>query len=455
MRISNIKIDNFRNIHKADVSFGDLNVLTGRNASGKSNLLVAISNSLKTTSDFPPSFLDNVVTYSQGKSKATIEVGIDNIKTSYLVTENDEVLFFRPQAFRSILMFGKRAAGLLTHRLYSTGQYVREPSKNLNGENRFKDLESSTNMKNLSDDLVYEKNFATENIHESGDKQYIERAEVESSENAEHFFGVFQDYNDQVCSWVDPALASSAKIYQFVTRRLENKEVFDRVLSRLKTSDDRNRYGQAPLKNAHFISFLADIQRNDRQRDEFRNDLKLYTQNLLSDLFISEEGPTKGQIIVDSENAPRDIYSISSGTAVMIYFIVMKNWVQLPLGERAFQKPAVMLFDEVDAIIHPSMINLFVEVLRSLSKSVQLFISTHSPHFVNEFERSELYWLRNTTSLLDKSKNNVASSSIYSYDQILEHLGETQAQYFLNKSTTAELFVDGALDSLFPLITHN
>jgi hypothetical protein len=38
----------------------------------------------------------------------------------------------------------------------------------------------------------------------------------------------------------------------------------------------------------------------------------------------------------------------------MLYFILLKNWLELDI--KSYQNPEIMIFDELDSAIHPSLI---------------------------------------------------------------------------------------------------
>lgn len=455
MHIKNLHIENFRNIQKADVNFGKINVFTGKNSSGKSNFLLALSNCLRTETNFSDIFFDNVVTFGPGKSKALFKTTIEGINTRFIFSEKDGFVYFKPNSFVFENTFGKKSFSPTQHSLYYTGDYGKE--KVAEGAelttNKIDLIEKSKNLKHYNNDLVYEKSFVREKIESADGQEYIEKPEISNIENTEKFRSIFTDYSDKVYSWVDPKMFSSTSIYRFVVERIDNSEIYEQVLNRLKDTGTtkNNSYADIPFQQAKFIQLLADVQKSVKQKEQFSKDLKLYTENLVTDLSINLDGSVgnKGEIIVTSANAPRDIFYLSAGTAVMVYFILLKNWVQLGFDDRTYQKPDVMIFDEIDSIIHPALMNKFTEVLKSISKFVQLFISTHSPHFIDRFDKSELFWLKDTVSISERTKSS-SIPSIYSYEEIIKRLPEDNT-YFQDRKNS-ELFIDGLLDSIFPII---
>jgi len=458
MKISNVNIENFRNVVRADVDFGNINIFTGKNSSGKSNFLLAISNSLKTGADFSDTFYENIVTFGPGKSKAVFRTTIDEINSKYLYNNNNkDLVFIEPKKMLFENTFNKKSLSPVHHSLFVTGEYLKTAPKPADPKEalgkKWSELENSPDKESLDNQLVYERSFIREKIEDTGDKQVIEKMEGNNHEESEKFFNIFSNFEKTLYSWVDPKMFSSTSIYKYVVERIDNSEVYDQLINFLKADkpEKKDHFPRVQFAKAKFIQLLADVQKDEKQRDLFKKDLKFYTEGLLSDLYINLDGSVgnKGEIIVECTNAPKDIFYLSAGTAVMVYFILLKNWVELPLYSKNFIQPSAMIFDEVDSIIHPSLMAKFTEVLKSLSKYIQLFISTHSPHFIDCFNKDELFWLKDNITVSQKTKNN-SISSVYSYRKIIEKLPADNT-YFLNR-TNSDLFINGLMDSLFPLI---
>lgn len=73
--------------------------------------------------------------------------------------------------------------------------------------------------------------------------------------------------------------------------------------------------------------------------------------------------------------------------------------------------PKVMLLDEPDSHLHPNNQRKLSEVIKKLSyeRDVQIFISTHSRHLLNEQDdKSKLFWLSNGAIVEDCHQNNIS-----------------------------------------------
>jgi predicted ATP-dependent endonuclease of OLD family len=455
MKITNIKIENFRNILRADINFENINIFTGKNSSGKSNFLLAVSNSIKTGMDFSDVFYDNIVTFGPGKSKAVFKTTISDLNTKYIYNSSEkELIYISPKIFTFENTFSKKGLTPVHHRLLFSGDYSlnTDIQNSQDIKNQIVSLEKSSEKKTLENTLVYERNFINETIENSEGKHVVEKIELSDYPNSDKFINIFNGFKSSIFSWVDSKTFSSTSIYKYVTERIDNNEIYDQIINFLKDEKSKEKaYSQrTPFIKAKLIHLLADIQKNEKQKILFKKDLKFYTDGLLNDLYINLDGSTgnKGEINVGSSNSPKDIFCISAGTAVMIYFILLKNWAELSFNERSFVKPDVMIFDEIDCIIHPSLMAQFTEILKSLSVNIQLFISSHSPHFIDCFEKNQLFWLKDTTTISEKAK--ALASNVYSYQDIINKLPDGN-DYF-SKRSNSELFIDGLIDSIFPII---
>lgn len=442
MIISNIKIKDFRNIVRANVNFGRINILTGKNSSGKSNFLLALGHALSKERDYTEIFSNNVVTYHPGKKAATMDTTVSEVRGEVCYIHGpDEDSFFcvDPKQMRFEKIIDTNATSKI-HRLFFTGRsYGNEDEKHIKW-NDFAHGRRDELYQEINDQLVYEENFNREIVDDATKLVQISKS---SLPNQEEFVNYFSDLSRTVISYVDEKDA----LHRFVTEKGES-EVSDQVAERLKPRKVGTGVS-ALFKRAKFIFLLADVQRNEEQHRRFNDDLKTYTSGIITNITISTKGTNKGEIKVDSPNGPKDIWTISQGTSILIFFILALNWVKLPYKDKSYRSPNVMIFDEIDSLIHPTLMPQFKEVLVSLSQHVQLFLSTHSPYFIDGFEKTELYLLKDSSSLPGSTKLLANRCNIYDYARIIAALPPEDAKLFAEKRNS-ELFVDGLIDSIFP-----
>ncbi len=249
----------------------------------------------------------------------------------------------------------------------------------------------------------------------------------------------------------EPEISSKA-IYEFVTKIPKTQLAFEQILKRLKRKKDEYIW-QENFSNATFPLILADIQRSSRVK-EFKKDLSLYTDSLIHNVYINTHGSGDekqiwniGTPYIVTPNAPKELASISMGSAILVFFIALKNWLNLEYSERSYTLPGVMLLDEIDSFIHPLLLENLSEVLVSIWKNTQLFITTHSPTFIDLFPKENIYYIKPVEKI---GKLAINRSDVFSYKQILDILPEEDREPFQGKKNS-ELFVDGVIDDLYPI----
>lgn len=442
MKISNFEIRNFRNVLKANVTFSDINIFTGKNSSGKTNFLSALRHSLNPDLDFSETYFENVVTLGKGLKHAYFKVTVDNpggIVTQKFATETSRRIIRingKKMVFENLV--SKKNLTPQTQKLYFTGEY-----KSVEGENLdyAKFVEDRANMEKLVDQLVYSAKTTNIEIENVPQDRLIDDAPFQDSSD---FLKVFKYTRDRIWSFTDDVqTVSSSAILKYVTQRIDNPEEYELIAKRLK--DHKPRFGD--VNKSKYSYLVADIQKDKKRYAQFKDDLSVYTEGIIDDVRICPSGALKGQIVIEGPNTPMNIQHLSAGTAVLIFFITLKNWLQLDYRERTYITPSIMFFDEVDSIIHASMIPTFTDLLKSISKYVQLFISTHSPYFLDAFDKKNIFYLKDFSAL--PSENASSIENIYSYDEIIKKL-PSKNKSLLTKPNSM-LFVDGLIDAIFPV----
>lgn len=447
MNITNIEIRDFRNISNVSASFGPINIITGYNSTGKTNFLLALYHSLSTVKNYSDIFNDNIVTYQKGKDKATISVMIGDIKGRNAYIEAKKATFIAPEKFIFKKVLEKRSSSAKLMELYFTGNFAQldddVDTDTGNLTTLFKQLEDKSSK--LKNELVFRESISASVQDENN--SLIDRGEKKLN-HQEKYIEIFSKYFDKIKAWIDDSNISSNLIYQFVVKR-PTAEEYEQIVEYLK-EPAINKVQKLSFNKAKFIYLLADIQKNARIREEFKKDISLYTHGIVNDINVNLEGKfgNKGDIMVNSPQGPKDLFTISTGTAVMLYFIVLKNWLNLGLMEMKYDKPEVMIFDELETNLHPNLLPDLYELLRSISVKTQLFIATHSPSFIDFFEKKEIFLMKDLPSLPGGNKK-MNRCNMYDYESIIKKLPSEKQELYLNKSNS-ELFINGILDLIFP-----
>ena len=456
MRISNLKIKDFRNIQRADISFGPINILTGKNSSGKTNLLLALANSLNTATDYSQIFSKNIVTFGQGKKRTEIEATIEKIghQVCYQGNEGNEFFCISPDKFTFSKTIDKGTASSKRHVLKFTGkQYENPPGSDISWNSFTRDINAYTTKYEFRQDAtVSEEEFSPAIREKEGTR--VEKIKTKKLPKEEQFQRMFSDFHRTVISWMKdinsseyPTDFSSSAIQHYVTSA-EKAEIYEEALKRVKTKNVFRFSAPDSFADSKFVFLLADIQRDEKVLRSLNRELEIYTKGIVSSVGIHVTGRNKGEIFVNSPQGPKEIHSISSGTSVMIFLLVMQNWLRLPTSIQSYESPQVMIFDELDAIIHPRLMDGFVEILKTLSKKIQLFIATHSSVFIDFFDKNQIYLLKDAASMANSDARS-NRCNIYDYQTIIDRLPAEKRKLF-SKKPNSVLFVDGQIDSIFP-----
>lgn len=445
MKISNIKISNFRNITAADINFSNINILTGKNSSGKTNFLLALSNAVSLSEDQSEIFSNNVVTVGQGRRESVFDVTLENLNRNVCYVDGDIVKTCISPTHYSLYKALDKNGRTKRIKLLFSGKLLK-PTKNISWEDYKKNTTTfESDWINYDKETVYEKAF---DVLDSDGVNKTVKTSGTAFPYEDEFLSQIRDYRDAIKSWIDADNKydfSSSLIHKHVTEIVTREEV-EEVLARIKNKNQAITR-KSLFKRAKFINLIADIQSDTDRSEQYKKEIALYTEGILREVSIGQTKVSSGEIVVESPNGARGISSISSGTAVLVYFITLKNWLNLPYEKKSFQSPSVMIFDEIDSTVHPTLLSNLIEVLRSVSRVTQLFITTHSPLFLDFFEKTEIFLLKD--SMLGLGKNDgINRCNIFDYKTIIEKLPPESADNIQTRRNS-DLFVSGLVDSLF------
>lgn len=443
MKISNIKVSKFRNIVSANINFGDINVLTGKNSSGKTNFLLGLANSLAVEGDQSEKYHDNVVTVGKGLNQSVFEVTLTELQSNVCHVKDENVsVCINPKEYALKKTLDKDAC-VKKVELHFSGSIFDPGSKSLSWDEYRENISDfKQDWKEYTNKLVYKKDF--EIIDEDGLHKTVKTSGANNDFEEEHLSQITGGRN-AIRSWIgfDSYEYSSSLIQKYVTK-LVPRDVTDEVSERL--TQKKGRYGKSQFTRAEFVHLLADILSDKESTETLNKEASLYTDGIVKSVSIGNQYG-KGEISVESPNGAKNIASVSSGTAVLLYFVVLKNWLNLPYMQQRFVAPSVFLFDEIDSAIHPTLLGNLIEVLKGVSKRSQVFVTSHSPLFLDFFNRQEIFLLKDSL-YSGKSERISNRCNIYSYQNIIERLPKDVLKG-IEKQSNSELFISGTIDSLF------
>lgn len=436
MKIKKLKVSNFRNLKNINIEFRGINILTWKNSTWKTNLTQLLTNCLNINPNIESYFWKNIVTYWPWINQTSIETTmIDNFVYSngtkdFLTINNFKITF--KHIIKKDISYSKEHS--LINYSWKEATY-KDVNEFIHGQEK-KIWDNKWKLK------VYEKSFDFV-------KWFNQWPIAEQSINFRdwRYFDIFEFNTVNAIINYDDLMSFSSCWFNIFNKVIEkNKEKWLEAIDYLNSSKFKSWFSN--FKIAKFISLLADIQKNKKQFKKFKDDLTFYTEWILKNVYINTDWKiwSKWDIFVDTPHWPKDIEFISAWTALVLYFVMLKNWLDLEI--KSYEKPDIMIFDELDAAIHPILIWKFSDLLKKISRSVQLFITTHSTNFIDNFNRKEVYLLKDIWSFNKKIK---VESNVMSYEKIMNSLSPN-AQDKLIKISNSDLYINWDIDTFFPII---
>jgi hypothetical protein len=436
MKITNLEVSNFRNLKNININFWNINILTWKNSTWKTNFTQLLTNCLNVNDDIEKQFWKNILTYWPWVSDSYINVTINNIYYEMWRVLDEKIEFFKPESFLYKRNIIKNPLSIKKTSLDFIWKITKENPSQIEYFKEWESFKFFNKVKTQTLKDVYVNKNTNNIIKENNDLSY---------------FRMFENIvKDKVITYDDSTSFSkcSWNIFNFVTlfNDVNKKEISLESLEILQNKDIKR--WNSNFSTAKFIFLLADIQRNDKQLIKFNDDLDFFTDWILKEVYINKSGTdgSKWDIYIKSPNWPKNIELISAWTSIMLYFILLKNWLELDI--KSYQNPEIMIFDELDSAIHPSLIWRFSDLLKIISHKVQLFITTHSPIFIDNFKKEDIYLLKDIWSFNEKVQ---VESNIMSYEKILESLSENE-QEELKEVSNSELYINWYIDTFFPII---
>lgn len=149
------------------------------------------------------------------------------------------------------------------------------------------------------------------------------------------------------------------------------------------------------------------------------------------------EAPFQAQLVNELSGAEIDFTDLSSGEKV-----IMSLALSLYNSQFDLELPRVLLMDEPDAHLHPSMTKQFLEVIQNVfvtGKKIAVFMTTHSPSTVALAPDDSLFIMNKTTPRISKATK----------DQALRVLTAGVPTLSINYENRRQVFVESRYDVLF------
>lgn len=410
MKITNIKVENFKSYRKMNIELNDLNYIIGGNAAGKSNFV----NILKFVNDIVEYGIDDAIllqggikylfnssSRKNGSLVLDFEISLNDEKnriSKIFPIENVISLPFKIN-YNIKIKPNEKGEGykIVGEILYINFIKYQKNNEDLSKIDDFIIKITRDSNKKIIDDY---KNIEDDINELIGLKQILKFIEQDGLliNNFFNAFGMFYRYNSKI------------KIYNFDVNLLKSPSS---IVARGELEEDGSNLVniiQRLLKNRSNKEKLKKILKNVLP---FIDDIKV-ENNVNKSLFF------KVQETYNKKEFPS--YMLSDGT-VNILAVIVALYFQ--------NSDDVIVLEEPERNIHPKLLNTLVSLLEDVSKRKQIFITTHNPYIVKEADLKDVI-------LVSRSEKGISTVS--------KPINNDNVKLFLENDLGIEdLFVNGLL----------
>lgn len=374
MRIDRLKVKNFKSIKEIDVSFNELNILIGKNASGKSNFLELFQ------------FLKDIGEHDL-EDAIHLRGGVEyfrntRIKNSTNFEINCEFSITRPRGMRHILEIDDEEYSLFD---IHSANYQLELS--FSGKEFEVANESVVNHRHISGGedgennqkyVLVETTSRTED-HEINSNRYVENDSI-NLEEAEQPYRIDQRSGYKLSPKESLISRSAHPTTTFIDglRGLSNLAIYDIEPNEIKEGTTLKGKRRLEQNGANLPLVLKEIVTSNKEKKKFLNivsEVLPFIQDWETDtlrdksifLKILEEYEDS-----DDQYLPANL--ISDGTINVIALIVILY----------FEREEIVMIEEPERNIHPSLIANVVEMMKDVSdnQGKQVFSTTHNVELI-------------------------------------------------------------------------
>jgi predicted ATPase len=407
--IKRLKIKNFKSFKDIDVELGNLNVIIGANASGKSNFISAI----KFLRDIARSGLEKAIDEQKGikylqnfnigkKDKINFEIESVLNKCTYHDLYEDLLKFIeieiKNQKYKFIIEIGiDDKVKIDTDKaevhfvIYESPVFDNKNIKGIpiHGELNLEHIDRKLNVNYRLDDEKFEKILKENNI--VGGTRLLPNTLILSLPlfyirplDTDIFRNIFiSDFDFR-------AIQKSVPINEGKELK-EDASNIAMVLKQLLTDESKRKTLLNLIKYA--LSFVEDIE-----AEEYLNNAYIFN---LKEAYSQKKVPS---------------FLLSEGTINIIALLIVAY----------FQDNPVIVFDEITRGIHPYLLSRVMNLLKEVSKEKQIIITTHSPEILKHVNIQDILLVsrdKEGYSIIDKParqeevnifiKNNIGIDDLF------------------------------------------
>jgi predicted ATPase len=417
MVVERIQLKNFKNFENIDLKLGQMNVIVGANASGKTNLIQAI----KFVRDIQSYGVENAISlqsgveylqnFNSGNRSTTISFEFNHDAQIVLMATNIDIL---------IVSFIKKI----------TYQIVISSKSEKNYKIDSEDIVFHFDIREIKKRIFRSKYLSRNDIEQQSN--ILDKCTVtfKSENGTDNFNSVLQSdkrrYELMNKSFIESRaleLVTSSTFFNLMGHETSNnKSILERIsknffdLSNLSIYD----FDIKKMKNPASIAAKAELEENGENlaivMKKIFEDKKKLTQfsNLIKDIlpFIND---------IDTENSYDKSISLkvkekyNPDTAIP-GSLLSDGTVSITaiLTALYFEDKSLAIFEEPEHGVHPSLISKLMESFYDASKNKQIIITTHSPEVLKNTVKEDIFLLlrkdNGNASIVKPHKNKMVKS---------------------------------------------
>jgi predicted ATP-dependent endonuclease of OLD family len=365
MKLLDLQLHNFRklsNLPQPTIAFNeDINVLVGANNAGKTSILKAVQFLFRTESLDVNRDANYLVQNGNLSIDCTVKFTLSQWKTFLLIAYDK----------RSKISEGiDSIATYLANKPISLRKFISFAGRKVSFEGLKADMDyfDIEKFKEETDEIIMEETF-----------QYIESADFRNIYNTPLYFDSKGHILDR-----EPVIA----LNQIENKQNQEKGYVRGLLYSLKRKEPK-RFNDFKQRLLSIFTELEDIDViHNEDVGEFQ-------------LVIHEKLRNNG----DSQEVIYDINNVGQGMQTLV----------IMLSSILLLKPSIVLMDEPEVHMHPSLIKEFVGYIKKLSVDTQFIITTHSEVLIREVGLDKVFYLRN-----DLEQKGIIASKVDDKNQLLE-----------------------------------
>ncbi len=395
MKIEELEIKGFRSLCDVKWKPGDLNVIIGPNASGKSNLLKA---------------LELLAMSAIGK------LG------DYIQKEGGMI---------PLLWDGRRRPGTISMRIKELGQdigdkkyvgFIYQLLIGLLGENDYKIEKESFNCSRRGGSPISFKRIPNDIVTKGANKEVMA-------------LGVFEDDYSGDFNWNETVLSQAMALRESVISSYKRELVGWRIYhdvyfhrdSVVRQPNIARRETALSSDGQNLISFLHTHYTEDREfKREINNAMKSAFGNDFEELVFPPAADQRIQLRIRWGSLQREISAADLSDGTLRFLFLLAIFINP-------KPPSLVAIDEPETGLHPSMMKIVAEYAVEASRKSQIILTTHSAEFLNSFTET------------------IPTTTIMSWEEgktKLRIVNENDLKYWLKDYTLGNMFTSGELDSL-------